>query len=347
MKFLKDIDFKNKRVLIRTDFNAPLENGKILDDYRIRIAIPTIEYIIKQPKSKIVIISHLGRPEGKVTPEFSLRPIAKKLGELMKKEITFIEDILSEEGDRMARSLKDGQIALAENIRFYPEEELGDEKFAIKVCHHFGFFVNEAFSASHRDHASVSIIPKFKPSCAGLDFENEIKELSQALKPHKRPAIAIIGGAKIETKMPIIENLAEVYDAVLVGGKIAVEAKEKNISFKKNVVLPEDYIDETMDIGPLTREKYKKVLTAASFLIWNGAMGKFEDPRYEKGTKEILEAVCASDAHKIAGGGETVEYINLQEKANCFNFISSGGGSMLEFLSGKILPGIKALEESQ
>jgi len=125
-----------------------------------------------------------------------------------------------------------------------------------------------------------------------------------------------------------------------------VEAKEQNIEFKKNVVLPNDYIDENMDIGPLTCEKYKKVLTAASFLVWNGAMGKFEDARYEKGTKEILEDICSSDAHKIAGGGETVEYINIQKKANCFNFISSGGGSMLEFLSGKILPGIEALENS-
>jgi phosphoglycerate kinase len=346
MKFLKDIDFKNKRVLVRADFNTPLENGEILDDYRIRITIPTIEHIINQPKSKVVIISHLGRPEGKVTPEFSLRPIAKKLGELMKKEIIFIEDILSDEGDKQVRNLKDGQIALAENIRFYPEEERGDEDFAVKICHHFGFFVNEAFSVSHRPHASVSVIPKFKPSCAGLDFEKEIKELSQALKPHKRPAIAIIGGAKIETKMPIIENLASTYDAVLVGGKIAVEAKEQNLKFKKNVVLPEDYIDEALDIGPLTCEKYKKVLAAASFLVWNGAMGKFEDPRYEKGTREILDAICASDAHKIAGGGETVEYINNQEKADCFNFISSGGGSMLEFLSGEILPGIKALEDS-
>jgi phosphoglycerate kinase len=346
MKFLKDIDFKNKRVLIRTDFNVPLENGKILDDYRIRIAIPTIEHIIKQPKSKVVMISHLGRPEGKVSPEFSLKPVAKKLGELMKKEVIFIENIMSEEGDKAVRNLKSGQIALAENIRFYPEEEMGDEKFAIKVCHHFGFFVNEAFSVSHRTHASVSVIPKFKPSCTGLDFEKEIKELSRALHPHKRPAIAIIGGAKIETKMPIIENLASVYDAVLVGGKIATEA-EGGVRFQKNVVLPDDYIDDTMDIGPLTCEKYKKVLAAASFLVWNGAMGKFEDPRYEKGTKEILEAVCASDAHKIAGGGETVEYINLQKKADCFEFISSGGGAMLEFLGGKILPGIKALEDSQ
>jgi len=346
MKHLKNIDFKNKRVLVRTDFNVPIEDGKIVDDYRIRQAIPTIEHIISQPKSKIVIISHLGRPDGKVTPEFSLRSIAEKLEELMKKEIIFIDDILSKEGDAIVRNLKDGQIALAENIRFYPEEEKGDEQFAINICHHFGFFVNEAFSASHRAHASVSEIPKFKPSCAGLDFEKEIEELSQALKPIKRPAIAIIGGAKIETKMPLIENLADTYDAVLVGGKIAVEAKQQNLEFKKNVVLPEDYTDETMDIGPATCEKYKKVLAAASFLVWNGAMGKFEDSRYEKGTKEILEAICGSDAHRIAGGGETVEYINIQKKSNCFNFISSGGGAMLEFLSGKILPGIEALEKS-
>lgn len=344
MKYLKDLDFKNKRVLLRTDYNVPLEDGQILDDFRVCESLPTIEHILKQDKSKIVIISHLGRPEGKPDSKYSLEPIAKKLGELLGKEILFIKDILSQEGDAVVQSLEDGQIALAENLRFWPQEEAGDEKFAIDLCHHFGVFVNDAFSASHRAHASISQIPRFKPSCAGFLMEKEINELSKALKPSKRPAIAIIGGAKIETKIPVIENMAENYDAVLVGGRIAVEAQEQKLKFSENVVLPEDYIDETLDIGSKTAEKYGMAITSASFLVWNGPMGKFEEKKYASGTKIILDAICESDAWKIAGGGETLEFIDKYNMAEKFDFLSSGGGAMLEFLSGVKLPGIEALE---
>lgn len=345
MKYLKDIDFKNKRVLLRTDYNVPLENGEILDDWRIRISLPTIKQILTQDKSKIVIISHLGRPEGKPNPQFSLKPAAKKLSELLRKEIIFIPDILSKEGDRTVQSLREGQVALAENLRFWPQEEAGDEKFAIDICHHFGVFVNDAFSVSHRPHASITQVPRFKPSCAGLLMEKEIQELSKALKPLKRPAIAIIGGAKIETKLPVIENLAKNYDAVLIGGKIAVEAQEKNIKFSENVVLPEDYTGVTLDIGPKTAEKYKAAISLASFLVWNGPMGKFEEEKYASGTKSVFDAISESDAWKIAGGGETLEFINKNNAAEKFDFLSSGGGAMLEFLSGKKLPGIEVLEQ--
>ena len=231
MKYLKDIDFKNKRVFVRADYNVPIEDGKVLDDWKIKLVIPTIEYILKQARSKIVLLSHLGRPNGRVMPEFSLKPVAEKLSELMKKEVKFIEDMKSPEGDEQVRQLSDGEIALAENVRFYPEEEANNEKFAIDICHHFGVYVNDAFGASHRAHATVAQIPRFKPSCAGLLLEKEIGELSKALNPPKRPAMAVIGGTKIETKLPVIENLAKVYDVVLVGGKIAFEAEEKNMKF--------------------------------------------------------------------------------------------------------------------
>lgn len=346
MKFLKDLDFKNKRVLVRADYNVPLENGKVKDDWRIRAVLPTIKYILKQPKSKIVILSHLGRPEGKTDPKFSLRPVAEKLGEIIGRKIIFIEDMLNSKGDDIIRSLGEGEIALAENIRFYPEEEKGDENFAINLCHHFGVYVNDAFAVSHRAHATLAQIPRFKPSCAGLLMEKEIDELSKALKPPKRPSIAVIGGAKIEAKIPLIENLANIYDVVLVGGRVAVEAQEKKIAFKQNVVLPDDYIDGTLDIGPKTTEKYKMAISAASFLVWNGPMGKFEEEKYRKGTEEIYAAIISSDAYKIAGGGESVEFINSQNGADKFDFISSGGGAMLEFLSGKKLPGIVALENN-
>jgi len=344
MKYLHDLDFKNKRVLVRTDFNVPIEKGVVKDDFRIRLALPTLEYILKQSRSKIVIISHLGRPKGKVMPEFSLKPVTEILSKLLKREVKFISGIRSKEGDEIVRRLSEGEVALAENIRFYPEEEANDENFAIDICHHFGVFVNDAFSASHRAHASIFQIPRFKPSCAGFLVEKEITELSKALKPFKKPSLAVIGGAKIETKLPVIENLAKIYDAVLLGGKISVEAKEKNIKFPQNVVLPEDYTEENLDIGPQTIKKYTLAISAASFLVWNGPMGKFEEEKYKIGTKRILEAIAAAEAWKIAGGGETIEFINSEKSADKFNFLSSGGGAMLEFLSGKKLPGIEALE---
>jgi len=239
--------------------------------------------------------------------------------------------------------LKEGGIALAENIRFYPEEEKNDEEFAVKLCHHFGVFVNDAFASSHRAHSSIVQIPRFKPSCAGFLMEKEIKELSRALKPSKRPSVAVIGGAKIETKLPVIENLAKTYDIVLVGGKVAVEAKEKSAKFSQNVVLPDDFTNGNLDIGPKTIEKYAAAVSAASFVVWNGAMGKFEEAGCAEGTEKVLNAICRADAHRIAGGGETIEFIDEQKKADCFDFISSGGGAMLEFLSGIKLPGIEAL----
>ncbi|OGI27316.1 MAG: hypothetical protein A2359_00720 [Candidatus Moranbacteria bacterium RIFOXYB1_FULL_43_19] len=346
MKNLKDLDFKNKRVLVRADFNVPLENGAVKDDFRIKLSIPTLEYILKQSRSKIVIISHLGRPDGKNVADFSLKPVAQTLSKLMKKEVKFIGGIKSGEGDECVRNLSDGEIALTENIRFYAEEEANDEKFAIDVCHHFGVYVNDAFSASHRAHATIAQIPRFKPSCAGFLMQKEVEELSKALKPAKRPSMAIIGGAKIETKLPVIENLAKIYDVVILGGRISVEAKEKNMKFSPNVVLPEDFAEGNFDIGPKTTEKYKMAISAASFVIWNGPMGKFEEKGFRRGTDEIYEAIVASDAYKIAGGGESVEYINMKNGAENFDFISSGGGAMLEFLSGKKLPGIDALENS-
>ncbi|OGI23363.1 MAG: hypothetical protein A2194_02935 [Candidatus Moranbacteria bacterium RIFOXYA1_FULL_44_8] len=347
MKHLKDLDFKYKRVLVRADFNVPIENGDIKDDFRIRLALPTLEYILNQSRSKIVVISHLGRPDGKIAPEFSLKPVSEMLSTLLKKEVKFIADIKSSEGDTAIRNLSDGEIALAENIRFYPEEEANDEKFSIDICHHFGAYVNDAFSASHRAHATIAQIPRWKPSCAGFLMQKEIEELSKALKPAKRPSMAIIGGAKLETKLPVIENLAKIYDVVLLGGRISVEAKEKNMKFPQNVVLPEDFADDNFDIGPKTIQKYILAISAASFVVWNGPIGKFEDETYREGTDRVYEAIVSSDAWKIAGGGESAEYINSKKGAGKFDFISSGGGAMLEFLSGKVLPGIKALEDSQ
>ena len=346
MNYLQDIDFKNKRVLVRTDFNVPLDDAVVQDDFRIRLALPTLEYILKQSRSKIVVISHLGRPDGKAMPEFSLKPVTQTLSKLIKKEVKFIADIKSAEGDEIVRNLSEGKVALAENIRFYPEEEINDEKFAIDICHHFGVFVNDAFSASHRAHATITQIPRWKPSCAGFLMQKEIEALSNALKPSRRPSMAIIGGAKIETKLPVIENLAKIYDVVLLGGKISVEAKEKNMKFSQNVILPEDFAEGNFDIGPKTIERYKMAISAASFIVWNRPMGKFEEGKYRNGTDTIYEAIISTDAWKIAGGGESVEYVNSKKGADKFDFISSGGGAMLEFLSGKKLPGIEALENN-
>ncbi len=346
MKFLKDLDFKNKRVLLRTDYNVPMKSGLIIDDQRIRASIETINYILSKPKSRIVIVSHLGRPDGKRVREMSLRPITDVLSKHLKREVTFIEGVIEPEYQKIIRSIPEGSVALLENIRFYPQEELNDEDFAIELCRNFGIYVNDAFSVCHRAHASVVGPPKFKPSCIGINLEKEIYILSQALSPKKRPAVAIVGGVKVETKLPLIQNLSKIYDVVLIGGTLGIEAQKKGFEFDQNVIVPEDYLGNMLDIGPVTMEKYDKIIRAGSFIIWNGAMGKFEETQFARGTETIMKAIVEADAVKIAGGGETVEAINQYNLQDKFDFISTGGAAMLDFLAGKVLPGIKALEES-
>jgi len=383
VKTLRDFNLKGKRVLVRCDFNVPLfKGGLILDDFRIKASIPTIEYLIRE-KAKIILISHL---EVNETPE-SLKSLSKKLEELLRRKVKFLPDCIGKKIQKEIEKLKEGEIVLLENLRFYKEEKENDEDFAKKLSQLAEIFVNEAFSCSHREHASIVGIPKFLPSAAGLALAKEIKILSQILENPKRPFVAIVGGIKAETKLKAILNLLQKVDHLLFGSKIGeailigkkiilgreIEVKELvekidltnpkvhlpidgEISLKDLGGESEEYFrsgaigtlkkdEDIYDIGPETIKIFKEIIKGAKTILWSGPLGMYEDKRFENGTKEILDAIVRNySAFKIAGGGDTISSINKFGLLDKFDHISTGGGAMLEFLSGKKLPGIEALK---
>ena len=352
MKNLEDLDFKNKKVLVRCDFNVPIEEGKIEEDERIVSALETINFLLEQNPKMLLLVSHLGKPKGKFQEEFSLKIVKTKLEEYLKKEIELVSDL--EVLEVLKEKKEPGELQklyLLENIRFWPEEEAGDQDFAKKICAGFDVYVNDAFSVSHRAHASVAIFPQLvREKCAGKLFEKEIGALSKLLSPQNHPAIAIIGGAKIETKLPTIDFLKKVYDAVLVGGKIANEALDQKIDLGENVFLPVDFSPEEekesrFDIGSKTVETFCEKIVSAKTIIWNGPLGMFEKTEYAAGTEKIARAIGENrTAFKVVGGGETIEAVKKFQSFIDFDYVSMSGGAMLEFLSGQELPGVKALE---
>ncbi|MFH1048661.1 MAG: phosphoglycerate kinase [Patescibacteria group bacterium] len=376
LKTLSDIplkNLKNKRVLLRADFNVPVgKNGKIggNEDWRIKAALPTIKYLLKQ-NAKIILLAHLGRPKisrkfiksvkSKVRKveslEYSLKPVAIRIEELLKSKIKFVDDCIGDKARKAAEEMKSGEIILLENLRFYKEEEENNEKFAKELASFGDLYINDAFSDSHRKHASIVGITKYLPSCAGLLMEKEIEMMQAAIKP-KRPAIAIIGGVKLETKSPAVNNLAKIYDYVLVGGMVANEMiKSKFLhSLALNIILPakENLIKEKhFDIGHNTVKEFSKFIQKAKTIVWNGPMGMFEDSKYQAGTKGVIELIKSArknGANVLIGGGETIYALRkfapkLMDKKNKGFNISTGGGAMLEFLAGNDLPGIEALKK--
>jgi len=400
MRTLRDFNLKGKRVLVRCDFNVPLsEKGEILDDFRIKLTIPTIEYLIEKG-AKVILISHL-EVDKKIK---SLRPIAKKLEEALKKRVypvkssrsevfakgeqfnrvKFLPDCIGKKIQKEVGKLKEGEILLLENLRFHKEEKENDENFAQELSRLADIFVNEAFSCSHRNHASIVGIPKFLPSVAGLLLEKEIKILSRVLENPEHPFVTIIGGIKPETKLKPALNLlqkadhllfgSKIGEAILIGKKIILEREiraeelaEKIDLTSPKIHLPidgvialkdlsEEYLrigavgtlkkdEEIYDIGPETIKIFKEIIKGAKTILWNGPPGMHEDKRFEKGTKEILDAIVRNySAFKIAGGGDTISVINKFGLFDKFDFISTGGGAMLEFIAGEKLPGIEALK---
>lgn len=323
MKTLKDFDVKNKRVLVRCDFDIPLdEKGNITDDFRIKKVIPTIEYLIEN-KSKVILMGHLGRPGGKAVKTLKVEPVRKKLSEIL--GISIKE--------------KDSQVILLENLRFDKRERENDSGFAQELAKLGDIYINDAFANSHRDHASIVGVPKYLPSGAGFLLEKEIKVLSNILENSEHPLVAIIGGIKIESKAKVIEQFLEKADHVLIGGKIAYNL---NLTSSK-LHLPVDHKDG-LDIGPKTIEMFSEIIRKAKMIVWAGPLGKFEDPVYEQGTKQIAEEISKNDkAFKIAGGGDTIFALTKWGLRDKFDHISTGGGAMLQFLSGEELPGLKAL----
>ena len=311
MKLIQDFDVKGKRVLVRCDFNAPLdEKGEIEDDFRIKQALPTIEYLIKKG-AKVILMSHLADNR-------SLVPIRKRLEQYLGKK----------------------EFVLLENLRRDSREEENDDNFAKELAKLADIYINDAFGTCHRAHASIVGVPKYLPSGAGFLLEREIKVLSKVLENPERPLVAIIGGAKIESKAKVIDKFFKIADQVLIGGKIA----EAVSIISEKVHLPVDYKDG-LDIGPKTIKIFSEIIKKAKTILWAGPLGKFEDSAYEQGTKQVAKLIVKNKkAFKIAGGGDTLFALAKFGLRDKFDHVSTGGGAMLAFLGGEELPGLKALE---
>jgi len=387
IRSIEKVKIVNKRVLVRVDFNVPLKGTKIQDDFKILRALPTIEALIKEG-NQVLLVSHLGRPEGKRLKDMSLAPIAKYLATKLKPyKIQFVADKMSSNLIKKLQKIT-APVILLENIRYENGEDKNDIKLAALLARCADIYVNEAFAACHRAMASTVAITKFLPSYAGLNLTREYKYLTKSLAPQK-PAIAIIGGAKIETKINFIKKLSKIYDAVLIGGGLANTllaaqkyevgsslydkdylALAKKMLKISNVIVPMDvtvsdnkmktlrFVDvaknkilcssqeKILDIGPKTMKHYSDFIKAAKFIVWNGPMGFFEEKKFRHGTLVVAKMIGARARGKavgIAGGGETLYAIDMSKMGRYYDFISSGGGAMLEFMEGKVLPGIKPL----
>jgi 3-phosphoglycerate kinase len=387
---LKDIDLKNKTVLVRADFNVPLDpDFNITDDTRIRATLPTLKYILDNGAKKLVVISHLGRPDGKPVAKYSLRPVAARLRELMAEGVLFLGDCI---GDTIKQDIDRSKekIILLENLRFHAEEEANDSNFAKQLVDLADIFVNDAFGTAHRAHASTEGLTHFLKSAAGLLLEKEIKYLGDAVRNPQRPFMVILGGAKVSDKIGVIQNLLPKCDAIIVGGGMAytfLKAQGKQIGnsklekdkldlaksileqakkLNKQILLPidnlvvenidanakseivgEDIPDGkiAVDIGPKTVRYFEDKLKSAKTIVWNGPLGIFEIDAFSKGTQEVAEFIATLKTVSIIGGGDTAAAMakfNLEDK---MSHISTGGGASLEFLEGKILPGIAALSD--
>lgn len=349
MKLVNEAKVKGKRVLVRCDFDLPLtrcqtsdvgcQMFKVADSERILRSLPTIRYLIEQ-KAKVILISHLGRPEGKVVEDLRLDPAASCLSKHLKDTVVAkIDDCLGDNVGVAVSKLQEGDVLLLENLRFYPGEEENDPNFAKELASLGDIYVNEAIAVSHRCHASIVGLPKLLPAYAGFNLAEEVKNLSKVLRNPKKPLVFLIGGAKPETKAPLIEDLSRYADSILVGGTLM---HDRSLRYVKNTVFPIDSIDD-YDIGPRTIKMFKSTLAEAGTIVWNGPISKFEDPKYEEGTKAIALAMKGFLAFKVVGGGDTVAAVKRFADLSYFDFVSSAGGAMLEFLAKKTLPGIEAL----
>jgi phosphoglycerate kinase len=359
MRTLKNFEVKEKRVLVRCDFNVPLAQKqgiildsnppitrptRILDDFRIRQSIPTIEYLIKKG-AKIILMSHLGRPEGKVVESLRLTPIQNRLMEYLDVSVTKAPDCIGQQIEKWTKEMLPGEILLLENLRFHKEEKENNEGFAKELAELGNIYINDAFGASHRAHASIVGVPKFLPSGIGFLLEKEIKVLTNLIEKPKKPLVAIIGGAKVETKSKLINKISGIADFVLLGGLITKEIKEKGIvlDFPQKIIEPLDEI-EGKDIGLKTIDLFKEKIKLAKTIFFNGVVGMIEVEKYAKGTKEILKTIAESKAFSVVGGGDMTQIINRLGLIEKFNHVSTGGGALLDFIADGKLVGIEALK---
>ncbi len=393
-KTIEDVDVQGKRVLLRVDFNVPLYEGTVVDDTRIREALPTIEYL-RDHGARIIIATHLGRPagHGEFESQFSVMPAALRLIQLIGQPVTVIggSEIAGEEALSASLALKDGQIMMLENLRFDDGETANDLNFVKRLASLCDIYVNDAFGAAHRPHASISGIAEFVPAVGGKLLAKEVNTLHDMLQNPDRPFVAILGGSKVSDKIGIIENLMDSADTIIIGGAmcftllaaqghsvgtskmeedmldVAKRLLEKADKQGVNLMIPTDVVcaeamaegvatkvvsvdeipDDMMglDIGPQTREAYAAAIADAATVFWNGPMGVFEFPSFEVGTKAVAEAVAASDAMSVIGGGDSVAAIKKFGLADQVSFMSTGGGASMQLLEGKDLPGVVALQD--
>lgn len=386
---VKDIDLRGKRIVMRVDFNVPMENGEVTDDSRIRKSLDTLRYCLAQ-NACLVLMSHLGRPKGQVKPEYSLKPVAEHLEQLLKHKVQFVSDCIGTEVKEKVQHLKEGEILLLENLRFHSEEERNDAAFAKELASYGEVFVNDAFGTAHRAHASTVGITRYLPSVAGLLLAKEIEYFDKALENPERPFVAILGGAKVSDKVKLIANLMEKADMILIGGAMAYtfykvlgigigdskfepegekaareayeKAKERNfplhlpldrvIAQKLEKNAPYQVVEGDIppgwsgfDIGPKTVQRFKELLTPAKTVVWNGPVGVFEVPPFDRGTAELAQFLAALEATTIIGGGDTAAATATLHLEDRMSHVSTGGGASLEYLEGTRLPGITALQD--
>jgi len=386
-KTIKDIDLNEKKVFVRVDFNVPLKNGKVVDDTRIKAAIPTIQYLLNC-NAAVILASHLGRPGGEPKEEFSLKPVADYFEHLIDARVLFVNDCMGAMVEEAAKNLQNGEILILENTRFHPEEEANDPLMGAKLASLADVFVNDAFGTAHREHASNVGIAKHIPAVSGLLLEREINYLGNTISDPEKPFIAILGGAKVSGKINVIDNLAGKVDYFLIGGGMAntffaaqgykmgdslVEEESLGIAKEilkgtgKKLLLPIDVVisDEfsasannktipigdipeswsIMDLGPLSLNKFGKIIRDSKTIVWNGPMGVFEFPAFAKGTFSMAKIVAESNAVTIVGGGDSAAALKESGLSDKITHISTGGGASLKMLEGSLLPGLEALND--
>ena len=389
-KTVRDIDVKGKKVLVRCDFNVPLdsETGAITDNRRIRAAIPTIKYLLDN-NAKVILCSHLGRPKGEFNPKYSLKPVAEELSKLLGKEVKLAKDVIGEDAQKLTSEINEGEVVLLENVRFHKEEEKNDPEFAKKIASFADIYVNDAFGTAHRAHASTAGVADYLPAVSGFLIEKELEFLGSSLENPERPFVAILGGAKVSDKIGIIEKLLDKVDTLIIGGGMAYtfykaqghhigtsiceedkielatellkKAEQKNVKlllpvdnhvsteysndgedrFVESTEIPDGFMG--LDIGPRTIENFKDAIKTAKTVLWNGPLGVSEFSKFADGTREIAKALSESTAVTIIGGGDSAAAVEKMGLADKMTHISTGGGASLEFLEGKVLPGIACL----
>ncbi|MBN1646431.1 MAG: phosphoglycerate kinase [Spirochaetales bacterium] len=398
LKTVKNMDLENKKVLMRVDFNVPIKDGVISDDTRIVAALPTIQYILGRQGASLILMSHLGRPKGEKNPEFSLKPVADALAKMLPGKVTMAPDCIGNEVKTLAAGLNAGEVLVLENVRFYSGETKNDPDFAKQLSEIGDVYINDAFGTAHRAHASTEGITRYLPSAAGFLIEKEVKFMSPLLENPVKPFVAIIGGAKVSTKIGVLDSLLPKCSTLIIGGGMSFTflkvqgysignsmVEEEYLDTAKNlldkagkagveILLPDDhiaasafpdksvpsdaklealYVDNKnvpdgmlgLDIGKKTLSIIRERIAAARNLVWNGPLGVFEYDSYAKGTLEVAKMVAECSGTTVVGGGDSVAAVNKFGYADKIDHVSTGGGASLEFLEGKVLPGIAALME--